>query len=219
MAPFVGSLEQLAECANTARANSEWHFYLLGFAYLSAQARSKYGEFRCGSRYWNLDLRPRARTAPHSNPPDLIYNHVSLGPGMLASALRLHWLCAYFFMLNGMVYVAGLVLGGGWRSLLPRRTDVLDALKMFRYYIGFLFAKLIRRKWLHPGFNTKYNTLQRSHSSEWSASSARRLQRNLPQRADDPKGRDSNLIVSIEECMHLFMKKLLCSNFPGNCWL
>ena len=155
----------------------------------------------------------------YSNPPDWIYNHVSLGPGMLASALRLHWLCAYFFMLNGMVYVAGLVLGGGWRSLLPRRTDVFDALKMFRYYIGFLFAKLIRRKWLHPGFNTKYNALQRSHSSEWSASSARRLQRNLPQRADDPKGRDSNLIVSIEECMHLFMKKLLCSNFPGNCWL
>src|SRR6267143_6256044 len=107
----------------------------------------------------------------YSNPPDWIYNHVSLGPGMLASALRLHWLCAYFFMLNGIVYVAGLVLGGGWRSLLPRRTDVFDALKMFRYYIGFLFAKLIRRKWLHPGFNTKYNALQRSHSSEWSASS------------------------------------------------
>jgi len=98
----------------------------------------------------------------YSNPPDWIYNHVSLGPGMLASALRLHWLCAYFFILNGMVYVAGLVLGGGWRSLLPRRTDVFDALKMFRYYIGFLFAKLIRRKWLHPGFNTKYNALQRA---------------------------------------------------------
>jgi thiosulfate reductase cytochrome b subunit len=98
----------------------------------------------------------------YSNPPDWIYNHVSLGPGMLASALRLHWLCAYFFMLNGMVYVAGLVLGGGWRSLLPRRTDVFDALKMFRYYIGFPFAKLIRRKWLHPHFYTKYNALQRA---------------------------------------------------------
>jgi thiosulfate reductase cytochrome b subunit len=64
-------------------------------------------------------------------------------------------------MLNGMVYVAGLVLGGGWRSLLPRRTDVFDALKMFRYYIGFPFAKLIRREWLHPVFNAKYNALQR----------------------------------------------------------
>jgi thiosulfate reductase cytochrome b subunit len=98
----------------------------------------------------------------YSNPPDWIYNHMSLGPGMLAPALRLHWLCAYLFMLNGMVYVAGLVLGGGWRSLLPRRTDVSDALKMVRYYIGFSLAKLMRRKWLHPHFNTKYNALQRA---------------------------------------------------------
>ena len=98
----------------------------------------------------------------YSDPPDWIYNHLSLGPGMLALALRLHWLCAYLFMLNGAVYVAGLVLGAGWRSLLPRRTDVLDALKMFRYYVGFPFAKLIRRKWLHPRFNAKYNALQRA---------------------------------------------------------
>src|SRR5580700_3994178 len=64
----------------------------------------------------------------YSDPPNWIYNHMSLGPGMLALALRLHWFCAYSFMLNGMVYFAGLVLGGGWRSLLPRRADVLDAL-------------------------------------------------------------------------------------------
>jgi hypothetical protein len=70
----------------------------------------------------------------YSSPPDWIYNHMSLGPGMLALALRLHWLCAYLFMLNGIVYVAGLVSGGGWRSLLPRGTDLLDALRMFRYY-------------------------------------------------------------------------------------
>ena len=98
----------------------------------------------------------------YSNPPDWIYNHLSLGPGMLALALRLHWLCAYLFMLNGMVYVAGLVTGGGWRSLLPHRTDLLGGLKMFRYYIGFPFAKLLHRKWLHPRFNTKYNALQRA---------------------------------------------------------
>ena len=87
---------------------------------------------------------------------------MSLGPGMLGVALRLHWLCAYLFMLNGLVYVAGLVLGGGWRSLMPRRTDLLDALRMIRYYIGIPFAKLTRRKWLHPRFNTKYNALQRA---------------------------------------------------------
>jgi thiosulfate reductase cytochrome b subunit len=98
----------------------------------------------------------------YSSPPDWVYNHLSLGPGMLASALRLHWLCAYAFMLNGAVYLAGLVARGGWRGLLPRRTDVLDAFRMFRYYIGSPLAKLARRAWPHPVFNTKYNALQRA---------------------------------------------------------
>ena len=65
-------------------------------------------------------------------------------------------------MLNGMVYVAGLVSGGGWRSLMPRRSDLFDALRMFRYYLGFPFAKLARRQWPHPLFDTKYNALQRA---------------------------------------------------------
>ena len=97
----------------------------------------------------------------YSYSSDWVYNHISLGPGMLAVALRLHWLCAYLFMLNGLVFAIGLAIGGGWRSLLPRRTDMLDALKMFRYYIGLPFAKLTRRSWLPPRFNTKYNALQR----------------------------------------------------------
>ena len=97
----------------------------------------------------------------YSSPPDWVYNHISLGPGMLGVALRLHWLCAYLFMLNGLVYVAGLVMGGGWRSLLPRTADLRDALKMIRYYTGLPFAWLARRTWLHPRFNTKYNPLQR----------------------------------------------------------
>jgi len=98
----------------------------------------------------------------YNSPPDWIYNHMSLGPGMLALALRLHWLCAYAFMLNGAVYVAGLMAGGGWRGLLPRRTDLFDAFMMFRYYIGFPLAKLTRRQSPHPSFNTKYNALQRA---------------------------------------------------------
>jgi len=102
------------------------------------------------------------RLHQYSSPPDWLYNHMSLGPGMLALALRLHWLCAYSFMLNGMVYLAGLVMGGGWRSLLPRRTDLFDALRMLRYYLGLPFAKLTHREWLHPRFNTKYNALQRA---------------------------------------------------------
>jgi thiosulfate reductase cytochrome b subunit len=97
----------------------------------------------------------------YASPPDWIYNHMSLGPGMLAVALRFHWLCAYLFMLNGTVYIAGLLMGGGWRSLLPRRTDLVDAFRMFRYYVGLPFAKLTRRQWLHPRFTTKYNALQR----------------------------------------------------------
>jgi thiosulfate reductase cytochrome b subunit len=96
------------------------------------------------------------------SPPDWLYNHMSLGPGMLAPALRLHWLCAYLFMLNGTTYVVGLLMGGGWRSLLPRRTDLVDALRMFRYYLGVPVAKLTRRSWPHPAFCTKYNALQRA---------------------------------------------------------
>jgi thiosulfate reductase cytochrome b subunit len=45
---------------------------------------------------------------------------------------------------------------------MPRRTDLLDALRMIRYYVGVPFAKLRRRKWLHPRVNTKYNALQRA---------------------------------------------------------
>jgi hypothetical protein len=52
-------------------------------------------------------------------------------------------------------------LGSGWRPLLPRRTDSRDALKMFRYYLLVPLAKLTRRSWMHPRFNTKYNALQR----------------------------------------------------------
>jgi thiosulfate reductase cytochrome b subunit len=98
----------------------------------------------------------------YASPPDWIYNHISLGPGMLALALQLHWLCAYLFMLNGTVYVAGLFMGGAWRSLLPRRTDLVDALRMTRYYLGVPFAQLTRRQGTHPQFNTKYNALQRA---------------------------------------------------------
>jgi thiosulfate reductase cytochrome b subunit len=98
----------------------------------------------------------------YNSPPDWIYNHMSLGPGMLAAALRLHWLCADAFMLNGTVYVVGLMAGGGWRGLRPRRTDLRDAFRMFRYYIGVPWAKLTRRRWPHPSFNTKYNALQRA---------------------------------------------------------
>ena len=98
----------------------------------------------------------------YSSPPDWIYNHLSLGPGLLAAALRLHWFFAYLFMLNGLLYLTGLGLGGGWRALLPRLTDLRDALRMFLYYLAAPYALLARRARLAPPhWGTKYNALQR----------------------------------------------------------
>ena len=97
----------------------------------------------------------------YSDPQNWVYNHFSLGPGMLAPALRLHWLFVYLFMLNGLLYLVGLALGGGYRALLPRLTDIRDALLMVCYYAGLFFAKVARRAWPHPEVTTKYNALQR----------------------------------------------------------
>jgi thiosulfate reductase cytochrome b subunit len=97
----------------------------------------------------------------YSSPPDWVYNHISLGPYLLANALRLHWFFAYLFMLNGLAYLGGLGISGEWRALLPRLTDLRDALKMALYYAGKPVAILLRRTWLHPRFTTKYNALQR----------------------------------------------------------
>jgi len=90
-----------------------------------------------------------------------VYDHLGLGTGQLATALTLHWLFAYLFMLNGLLYLIGLGLGGGYKALLPRRADLKDAFVMQRYYLGLPFAKLLRRPWPHPVVTTKYNALQR----------------------------------------------------------
>jgi thiosulfate reductase cytochrome b subunit len=89
------------------------------------------------------------------------YDHFSLGHGILAEALRLHWLFAYLFMANGLLYLAGLLAGGGYKALLPRFSDVRGALAMTRYYLGLLPAKLRRRPWPHPPAVRKYNALQK----------------------------------------------------------
>lgn len=96
-----------------------------------------------------------------SDPRNWIYDHLSLGHRMLATALRLHWALAYLFMLNGLLYVVGLAAGGGWRALLPRRGDVAEGLAMLRYYAGVVPAMLRRRPWPHPPIAGKYNALQR----------------------------------------------------------
>jgi thiosulfate reductase cytochrome b subunit len=90
------------------------------------------------------------------------YNHFSLGTGLLAEALRLHWFFAYLFMLNGLLYLVGLVWGGGYRSLLPQVRDLGGQISMIRYYLGLLPSKIRRRPWPHPPVPGKYNALQKA---------------------------------------------------------
>lgn len=97
------------------------------------------------------------------DPRNWIYDHFSVGTGALAESLRLHWLLAYLFMANGALYVIGLVAGGGWRALAPRRSDVREALAMMRFYLGLVPMRFVlRRPWPHPEIHSKYNALQRS---------------------------------------------------------
>lgn len=97
----------------------------------------------------------------YAAPDEWFYNHFSLGTGLLASALRLHWWCAYLFMINGTLYIAGSIWGRGYQSLLPRRADFGGVFAMMRYYIGLPFAKLRHADWPHPAVSSKYNSLQR----------------------------------------------------------
>ena len=118
-----------------------------------------------GSRDYLVDLGAWIARLLHDtggDPRAWIYDHLSIGTGQLARALRLHWALAYFFMLNGALYLIGLVAGGGWRALLPRPSDVADALAMMRYYLGLIPAAIQRRPWPHPVFRSKYNALQRT---------------------------------------------------------
>src|SRR2546423_392962 len=57
------------------------------------------------------------------DPAAWVYDRLGLGTFRLAPALRLHWLLAYLFMAVGLLYAIGLVSGGGYKALLPRRSD------------------------------------------------------------------------------------------------
>jgi thiosulfate reductase cytochrome b subunit len=117
-----------------------------------------------GSHDYLVDLGIAIARALHDrggDPRYWIYDHFSLGPRQLALALRMHWALACFFMANGVVYLIGLVAGGGWRSLLPRTSDVGEALSMIRFYLGAIPMAVLRRPWPHPPVRFKYNALQR----------------------------------------------------------
>jgi thiosulfate reductase cytochrome b subunit len=116
-----------------------------------------------GSRDYLADLGfAIARLTGDANGARWIYDRFSLGTGQLAGALRLHWLLAYLFMLNGFLYAVGLVAGGGWRALLPRPSDVREAFAMIRFYLGVVPHALLRKPWPHPAIRSKYNALQRA---------------------------------------------------------
>src|SRR5260370_3492127 len=98
----------------------------------------------------------------YADPANWVYNHGRLGPFMLAFALRFHWLCADLLMLNGLVYLAGLCIGGGWRSLLPRLSDARGGLQMARYYLGLPYTILAQRQPIRRTFRPNYHHLLRA---------------------------------------------------------
>ena len=117
------------------------------------------------SRDYLLDLGAtiaRALNDRGGDPRSWLYDHLSLGTGMLARSLRLHWALAYLLMLNAALYLLGLAAGGGWRSLLPRPADVKGALAMIRFYLGVVPMSIRRHPWPHPIVRSKYNALQRT---------------------------------------------------------
>jgi thiosulfate reductase cytochrome b subunit len=101
------------------------------------------------------------RIVTSADPGSWMYDRFGIGTFRLSQALRLHWFFAYLFMANGLLYILGLALGGGYKALLPRASDPADALRMMRYYLGVVPAKLLRRPWPHPPERSKYNALQR----------------------------------------------------------
>ena len=117
------------------------------------------------SRDYLLDLGSTIARVLHDrggDPRYWIYDHLSLGGGMLARSLRLHWAIAYLFMLNAGFYLVGLLAGGGWRALVPRRADMGGGLAMIRFYLGVVPMAIRRRPWPHPVVRSKYNALQRT---------------------------------------------------------
>jgi len=117
-------------------------------------------DFLADTSIWIVRHVPGLRGSPHAEA--WIYDHLGLGTFRLAQALNLHWVFAYLFMANGALYLIGLLAGGGYRALLPRRSDPREALAMIRYYAGVVPAKLLRRPWPHPSVRSKYNALQRA---------------------------------------------------------
>jgi thiosulfate reductase cytochrome b subunit len=96
------------------------------------------------------------------NARDWFYNHFAFGARNLATNLNLHWFFAYLFMLVALVYLIGLISGGGYRALVPRSTDIAEGLRMVKYYLNAVPAFISRQSNPHPVVKTKYNALQKT---------------------------------------------------------
>jgi thiosulfate reductase cytochrome b subunit len=121
------------------------------------------GSMRGGDYLVDLGLAiSRALHDPGPDPRHWAYDHFSLGPRQLAVSLRWHWALAYLFMVNGLLWIVGLFAGGGFRALLPRRSDLGETVAMIRFYLGVVPMAILRRPWPHPVIRSKYNALQRA---------------------------------------------------------
>jgi len=135
---------------------SFWAFILSGISiYWACPSininRSEYGSVDVAADI-GIGCAVRARDCITTAAHRLGLQPLSLGPGVLAVALRLHWFCAYYYA--EWQFTLQTIHGRGCAPYcLPDRS--VDALRMLRYYVGVPFAKLMRRKWLHPVFNTK----------------------------------------------------------------
>jgi thiosulfate reductase cytochrome b subunit len=96
----------------------------------------------------------------YADPSKWVYDHFGRPRGV-TGALRLHWLCVYLFMLDGVVYLLGLGLGGGYRALVPRWSDLRDGFGMALGYGRTFVDKLMGRRRERMLERTKYNPLQR----------------------------------------------------------
>src|SRR4051812_19127288 len=68
--------------------------------------------------------------------PDWVYSVLGLGR-KLANGMALHFFFMWFFMLNGVVYVAYTIFSGEWRYLVPQSTSAFrEALRVMLFDLG-----------------------------------------------------------------------------------
>jgi thiosulfate reductase cytochrome b subunit len=83
--------------------------------------------------------------------PDVFYKTFDIN-GHLATAMAYHFAFAWFFAINGFLYVAYMLVSGEWRFILPNKSSLIEA---WRVTLNDLFIK----KYDHP--KAKFNGAQR----------------------------------------------------------